>query len=121
MRRTDGHREQIDELDGRILTLLADEPRISNVALGALAGVSDETVAARLKKLLATDSLAMTALIDWVKAGYGAHGIVRVRIGRGAPEAAVAPLVEDASAHVIAVTTGACEAAPRSPCTLGLL
>jgi DNA-binding Lrp family transcriptional regulator len=100
---------QLDELDTTLLGLLAADPRMSNVSLAQRAGVTDETVASRLRKLLGSGSLAMTALIDWEKAGYAAHGVVRVRTAHGSPAEAVAPLVAAGSAHVIAVTTGTCE------------
>lgn len=101
---------QLDELDTALLTMLADEPRMSNVSLARQAGVTDETVATRLRKLLQAGALAMTALIDWEKAGFGAHGIVRVRTAHGSPADAVGPLVSEGSAHLVAATTGACEA-----------
>ncbi len=107
--RRDSDVVQLDELDNMLLELLAAEPRMSNVSLAKRAGVTDETVATRLRRLLQSGALAMTALIDWEKAGFRAHGYVRLRTGHGAPADTVAPLVVDGRAHVIAVTTGACE------------
>ncbi len=100
---------QLDDLDTTLLELLAADPRMSNVSLAKRAGVTDETVATRLRRLLQSGALAMTVLVDWEKAGFGAHGYVRLRTGHGAPADAVADLVADGRAHVIAVTTGACE------------
>jgi DNA-binding Lrp family transcriptional regulator len=109
VRRGDDDVVLLDDLDTTLVALLASDPRMSNVSLAKRAGVTDETVAARLRKLLQSGALAMTALVDWERAGYAAHGIVRVRTAHGSPADAVGPLVEAGSTHLVAVTTGACE------------
>ena len=61
---------QLDEVDHRLIELLRLDGRASNRALASAVGLTEVTVATRIKRLAANDVIAMTAVIDWQAAGY---------------------------------------------------
>jgi DNA-binding Lrp family transcriptional regulator len=109
MRRANDNVVQLDVLDRQLMALLLQDPRQSNKSMADETGVTAETVTARLRRLLDGGVLALTALVDWTVAGYGARAYVRVRVaGRTATEA-VKPLLGLAGMHVISETAGCCD------------
>ncbi len=61
---------QLDEVDRRLIELLRQDGRASNRALASVVSLTEVTVASRIKRLVANDVIAMTAVIDWEAAGY---------------------------------------------------
>lgn len=111
MRRAGDDSVRLDEADRGLCALLAIDPRTSNRALGAEVGLSEETVAARLRRLLEVGALALTAVVDLEAAGYRARAGVRVRIAGGRSAAEVlAPALGGHDVHIAAETTGCCDA-----------
>lgn len=108
MRRSGGTQE-IDETDRRLCGLLAADPRTSNRSLAAAVGLTDETVAARLRRLRDDAVLATTVVVDAGVAGYGVEAIVRVSVS-GQPFREVADgLAESPCALAITEMSGCCD------------
>ncbi len=111
MRRTHGNVYVLDDVDRSMLEVLRADPRASNRSMAQAAGITDETVAIRLRRMLDTGAMAMTAVIDWRAAGYHAHGIARARFERGAQVGdAIKPLLDIEEVFAISETTGAVDA-----------
>jgi DNA-binding Lrp family transcriptional regulator len=60
----------LDVADQRIIELLAADGRASNRFLAAEVGLTEATVAARLRRLVGQRVLGVTAVFDWEAAGY---------------------------------------------------
>lgn len=111
MRRGDDDAVQLDEADRGLCALLATDPRMTNRALGAEVGLSEETVAMRLRRLLEVGALAITAVVDLEAAGYRARAVARVRIDGGlSAREVLAPMLADDEVHSAAETVGCCDA-----------
>lgn len=65
-----GPRRELDEADRRILSLLSADGRLSNRALAAEIGLTEVTVAARIRSLVGRRLLGVSAVVDWRAAGY---------------------------------------------------
>lgn len=111
MRRMHGNTYVLDEIDRQLLEILRADPRTSNRSMGQTVGLTDETVATRLRRMLDTGAMAMTAVIDWRAAGFQAHGIARARFGGGVlPGEAIKPLRDVEEIFAISETTGFADA-----------
>jgi DNA-binding Lrp family transcriptional regulator len=75
----------IDELDRRVLDRLRVDGRESNRSLAGRLGVSEATVAARLRRLESEDMIRVVALTDMESCGYEYMGFVMVRVGDRSP------------------------------------
>ena len=106
MRRTGGQRE-IDDVDRALCNLLAAAPRTSHRALAAAVGITDETVAARLRRLREQGVLATTVIVDWQAAGYAVQAILRVRVGGRAFREIAAQLAQHPATLAVSETSGA--------------
>ena len=86
---------QIDTLDGRILTLLRDEPRIGVLEISRRLGVARGTVTARLEKLQARGVVTgFGPDLDPERMGYPVLAFVFLEIVQGRLDEAVADLRE---------------------------
>lgn len=101
-------RKRLDDVDRHLMELLAGDARSSQRSLAQQVGVTDETVAARLRRLRDDNVIATTVVIDWEAAGYGAGAILRSRLSGGTEELAGA-LGSIPGLHSITVTTGCCD------------
>jgi DNA-binding Lrp family transcriptional regulator len=63
-------RSKLDEIDLRIIELLSGNGRLSTRAVAADTGLTEATVAARIRSLSERGILAVTAVLDWEVAGY---------------------------------------------------
>jgi DNA-binding Lrp family transcriptional regulator len=72
LRATDHRRRRVslDETDVRLLELLSTDGRLSNRALALEVGLTEATVAVRLRALLEQQVLHVGASLDWKAAGY---------------------------------------------------
>jgi DNA-binding Lrp family transcriptional regulator len=70
----------VDELDIRLMALVVEDSRATNRALGAALGVTEVTVAHRLRRLVSDHILIFTALLDWEAVGYEWLAIARIRV-----------------------------------------
>jgi Lrp/AsnC family transcriptional regulator, regulator for asnA, asnC and gidA len=69
---------RFDELDQRIVALLAEDARISNREAARVLGISDTAVRKRLKRLSEAGYAKITAMVDSEAAGLTVAVIVRV-------------------------------------------
>jgi DNA-binding Lrp family transcriptional regulator len=61
---------ELDEADRRLIDALVVEGRMSNRALAGVVGLSEATVAARIRSLQDRRVLGISAVFDWEAAGY---------------------------------------------------
>ncbi len=61
---------QLDDADRKLIALLQQDGRVSNRALATAVGMTEVTIASRLKRLISNDAVSVTAMLDWEKAGY---------------------------------------------------
>ncbi len=108
MHRDSGTRP-LDKVDRQLCTMLLADPRSSNRALAESIGMTDETVASRLRMLRDDGILATTVVVDWRKAGYGVQVVATVRMqGRSFIEA-VKPLFDDEQVFAMVEVSGPCD------------
>jgi len=84
---------QLDEVDRQLLHALTEAPRASFRLLGAVLGVSDQTVARRYRRLADTAGLRVFGLIDGPRAGW-VDWLVRLQAAPGS-----AKRIADTLAH----------------------
>jgi DNA-binding Lrp family transcriptional regulator len=60
----------LDDADRRIIDALVTDGRMSNRSLASLAGLTEATVAARIRNLQGRRILGISAIFDWAAAGY---------------------------------------------------
>jgi Lrp/AsnC family transcriptional regulator for asnA, asnC and gidA len=74
----------LDDLDIRLIDLLADDASRTNVALARDLGVSDVTVRNRKARLMETEAVKIVAVVDPEKVGRGRQviGDIEVELGR---------------------------------------
>lgn len=108
MRRSGGTKE-IDETDRLLCGLLAADPRRSNRSLAEAVDLTDETVAARLRRLRDDAVLATTLVVDSGVAGYGAEAIVRVTVNGGPFRDVIGELAADPRVLAITEVSGCCD------------
>jgi DNA-binding Lrp family transcriptional regulator len=61
---------QLDDADRQLIELLREDGRASNRALAAAVGLTEVTIASRIKRLVTNDAISITAVLDWEAAGY---------------------------------------------------
>jgi AsnC-type helix-turn-helix domain len=76
---------QLDEVDRQLLHALTAAPRASFRLLGAVLGVSDQTVARRYRRLADTAGLRVFGLIDGPRAGW-VDWLVRLQAAPGSAQ-----------------------------------
>jgi DNA-binding Lrp family transcriptional regulator len=94
----------LDAADQALIGLLLGDGRLSNRALAASIGMSEATVAVRLRRLVADGVLVFTSILDWEAVGYEWFAIVKINAeGHSAREVAdkVALLPECLAAAVV--------------------
>jgi DNA-binding Lrp family transcriptional regulator len=101
-------RQDLDAIDLQICERLIEDPRVSNRALAAAVGVTDETVAARIRRLRDDNVLTTTVAVDWDAAGYAAAAQVRIKTD-GASAMDLAEALRGDEVHFLAATTGCCD------------
>ncbi|MFT3853783.1 MAG: Lrp/AsnC family transcriptional regulator [Ilumatobacteraceae bacterium] len=67
---SEGDRKVLDEFDVRLVQLLTDDGRASTRDLARVLGLRENTVAARLRRLMSRNILRIRAVVDWHAAGY---------------------------------------------------
>jgi Lrp/AsnC family transcriptional regulator for asnA, asnC and gidA len=74
----------LDDLDVRLIDLLADDASRTNVALARELGVSDVTVRNHMTRLMNTGAVKIVAVVDPAKIGRGLQliGDIQVEVGR---------------------------------------
>lgn len=72
---------RVDAIDRQLMNLLIEDGRLSNRELAASVGLTDVTVAARLRSLTDRGVFRVGALIDWQAAGYDFGVTIFVEVG----------------------------------------
>jgi DNA-binding Lrp family transcriptional regulator len=86
---------EIDDLDARLIALMADEPRIGLLEVSRRLGVARGTVQARLNKLLERGVITgFGPQLDPARMGYGVLAFVFLEIAQGRLQEAVHMLEE---------------------------
>jgi Lrp/AsnC family transcriptional regulator for asnA, asnC and gidA len=89
-----------------LIALLTTDGRMSNRALAAHVGLTEPTVAARLRSLSERHILAVTASLDWTAAGYGWDAWLQIGVeGRSVKEVSV-ELADVDGVHQVNVVFG---------------
>ncbi len=74
---------ELDRADRRIIELLSIDGRASNRAIAADIGLTEATVAARIRSMAERHVLGITAVLDWQAAGYEWDVWVEVEVEAG--------------------------------------
>jgi DNA-binding Lrp family transcriptional regulator len=94
----------VDATDQKLISLLLADGRLGNRALAMETGISEATVAVRLRRLVADGVLVFTAIVDWEVAGYEWFAIAKINAdGHSARDVAerIALLPECLAASVV--------------------
>ena len=65
-----GRDAQLDDADLRIIDTLVHDGRTNSRAMVELSGLTEETVATRIRNLIERNIIGITAIFDWNAAGY---------------------------------------------------
>lgn len=74
-------REKLDETDRSMVDLLSADGRISNRDLASAVGLTEATVASRIRALIDKRILGITTVFDWGRAGFLVDLWVKVFVG----------------------------------------
>ncbi|EHB58501.1 Transcription regulator, AsnC-type [Mycolicibacterium rhodesiae JS60] len=85
------------------------DAHISLRELAVIAGVTNETVTARLRRLREANVLATTVLIDAAAAGYAASAVVRIKAPRPALRVLVGECAASPGCGFLSAAMGACD------------
>ncbi|MGH3556512.1 MAG: Lrp/AsnC family transcriptional regulator [Mycobacterium sp.] len=102
-------RQHLDDVDRELCRALMQEPRTSARDLAARVGVTNETVAARLRRLREADVLATTVVIDSETAGYAAGAVVRLKAPQRSLNTLTKRFASCPFAQFVAAAMGACD------------
>ncbi|MDI5961820.1 AsnC family transcriptional regulator [Streptomyces sp. SL13] len=98
---------ELDDVDRRLLSLLAPDARSPAAALAAASGLPDSTVRRRLAALAARGRLATHVLIDARRLGYAVDANLWMRVPPEQLDAAGRALAAHPAVHGALATTGA--------------
>jgi DNA-binding Lrp family transcriptional regulator len=96
----------IDEIDRQLCELVAAEPRARRRELTRAVGVTDETVATRLRNLRQHNVITTTVVVDWKAAGYSAGAMLRIVINKDDLSATCRALLRHGNVAHASITTG---------------
>jgi DNA-binding Lrp family transcriptional regulator len=119
-------RHALDEADRRLIDLLFLDGRTSNRALAAEVGLSEVTVAARLRSLMDRQILSVIASLDWKAAGYQWDGWLQIEVEGRSPRDVGDDFAQIEGVHIVNVTYGRADLlvhvlVPRQEDVLGLV
>jgi Lrp/AsnC family transcriptional regulator for asnA, asnC and gidA len=97
----------LDELDVKLINLLQQDGRASNIELARQAGVSEGTVRRRFRTLVNDNVLRVVAIPDPAKLGRGTTALIGLQVDPAEVEPAAAELSGIPEVQYVSVTTGA--------------
>jgi Lrp/AsnC family transcriptional regulator for asnA, asnC and gidA len=97
---------KFDSLDLSILTHLNQNARLSSAAIARQTGVSERTIKNRIKRLIESNAILPTAVIDPVAFGYTLAIDIFYEIEVGHQEQAIQALLKLPEISYIAISTG---------------
>jgi DNA-binding Lrp family transcriptional regulator len=92
---------QLDDADRQLIALLTADGRLSNRTLAAQVGLTEPTVAARLRSLSERHILGVTASIDWVAAGFTWDAWLQIWVEGRAPREVSADIAKVKGVHLV--------------------
>jgi DNA-binding Lrp family transcriptional regulator len=99
--------DELDELDGRLLLLLTDDPRLGVLECSRRLGVARGTAQARLDKLTARGVLSgFPPALDLAAMGYGLTAFASFEIAQGARQVVASRLAAIDEVCEVHATTG---------------
>lgn len=97
----------MDELDGKIISILQTNGRSSNARIARNVGVSEGTVRRRLKRLVEDAIISIVAIPDPSKIGYKSEALIGVQVEPDKIDQVADSLAQLAPVYWVAMTTGA--------------
>ncbi len=95
------------DLDIKIISMLQDDGRVSNVEIARNAGISEGTVRRRLRRLTQDEFLRFSALRDPGKMGYASEALVGVQADPDKIDEVAEDLARLDEVDWVTITTGA--------------
>lgn len=90
----------LDAADLRIIDVLWENGRANNRSMTDRVGLTEETVAARIRQMIERDVLAVTVIFDWKAAGYNVELWLRIRCAGNADAVATRLAETDEVVHL---------------------
>ena len=95
------------DLDIKIISMLQDDGRVSNVEIARDVGISEGTVRRRLKRLIQDQFIRVSALRDPGKMGYASEALVGVQADPDKIDQVAEGLARLDEVEWVTITTGA--------------
>ncbi len=100
-------RNELDELDKKILAVLQANARVPNVEVARRLGVSEGTIRNRIKKMVASGLLDIVARINFYKLGYKTDAYIGIKVlGGGHVREIASALSKMDETRYVGITTG---------------
>ncbi|MDF8335675.1 Lrp/AsnC family transcriptional regulator [Novosphingobium cyanobacteriorum] len=96
----------ISPLDRAIIACLQIDPRMQNRAIASRVGVTQQTVANRLRQLIEGKVIRVLAQRDFARAGYSILSFAEISVGQVAVEAVAAKLADLAEVFSVVICPG---------------
>jgi Lrp/AsnC family transcriptional regulator for asnA, asnC and gidA len=97
----------MDELDKKLIALLQQDGRASNIELAKEIGVSEGTVRRRFRTLIKDEVIRVVAIPDPAKMGRGTTALVGLQVDPALVEPVAVQLAKIDEVQYAAITTGA--------------
>lgn len=97
---------ELDQADIRIIDTLVRDGRTNSRSMVGITGLTEETVATRIRSLLERNIIGITAIFDWNAAGYQWDLFLAVECDADGVDTAVAALVELDAVISVSVVLG---------------
>lgn len=98
---------QVDDLDKRLITLLRGNGRTSNRELARLLGVSEVTIANRIRRLLSEDIIRIQAVPNPTRLGYPMEVIFFIHVDVQRLREVATALCDIPEVRFVSITSGA--------------
>jgi len=99
-------RDNIDEVDSKIIHLLKKNGRMPNTELAKILKVSETAVRKRLKRLFENEMIQIVAVVNHLKIGYEVEGNIKIKIDTIKTEQVIQELEAIDALWYIALLTG---------------
>jgi len=97
----------LDELDAKLITMLQDDGRVSNIELAKRIGVSEGTVRRRFRNLVEDKVIRVVAIPDPAKLGRSTTALIGLQVDPALVDPVATQLAQIPEVQYSAVTTGA--------------
>ncbi|MCF8068724.1 MAG: AsnC family transcriptional regulator [Desulfobacterales bacterium] len=99
-------RDNIDEVDSKIIHLLKKNGRMPNTELAKMLKLSETAVRKRLKRLFDNEMIQIVAVVNHLKIGYEVEGNIKIKIDTKKTEQVIQELEAIDALWYIALLTG---------------